>query len=232
MWNEVIGLLDIRFATDEEFDEHVAELVDLNDWLRRQYGPKGMTCEEVCKAYNLLVEGELGMEVFARLAPKYVGSVLKAYRDYLNDNVEYSSVNRQQLLLYPATEPTADQIKARMNALLMQATAIAKTTGDFADPGNSLYTWLEQSGLINPTAEEQAEYMKRAESIVRQLLAEEKAAIPRINATPGQNAKREELTETLKMVLGDSDLIPASYIDRVRAQAKYLYLNDYLKTLP
>lgn len=227
MWNIVIGLLGIRYtaAQREIFAE---DLRNCNDWVYREYQ---LTVEEVALAYNLAITGKLEIDkVIPVIAPKYVAEVLTAYNQWVQGNAEIAGVYRQQQQLdeEPVT-PTEEQIDKMMNQALNQAVGEVEMGGMYGDTGGGLYAWLYKKGYLVPNDDVWSDYLNKAQTIVKESLVNQKAAIPHHTATFGDNMKRKSIEKQLADII--NEVITPDYRQQVRNEAKRLCLHDYLLTL-
>lgn len=230
MWNEAIGLFKIEFASNADFNAFQHSLRDLSDWVRREYG--STTCEEVRLAYNQLVKEELRkssgqvLEAYPKLDPRHFGEVMAAFRRGIETNAEINRIHAQQQLSEPEPEKTEAEIEAFMLDCLSKAVEHVRSGQTYRDPGNSLYHWLFQTRRFLHTEAEIHDYMRRAEPIVAFELNKERT---RFDTSVAGVTRRKQAAEVLEAVILGS--IPAEYATRVRATAKQIYVNDYLKKL-
>lgn len=225
MWNELIGLLGVRHESAEERREFISNLQNLNDWALREY--PALTCEEIRRAYNMAVKGELDVKVFPILAPKYFAEIITAYRKKLESDPDYNKVFSQQLLLdTKSPEPDENQVRDIMRSYYLEALETVRSGDTFADPGNGLFAYLEQIGLLKPTGEEVAQYKQRAREEVKLLLVTEKQDAEKEGGLHRISQVRHLKTPITLLVAGRSN---QDLDQRIIAHAKYLYLNDYLK---
>lgn len=228
MWTEVVNLLKIQFKNEIDEQFFYADLVDLNDWLRRQYGPRGLTCEEVRLAYNYLSMEELTkadgkiLEAFRMLDPKTVGEVLAAYRRLVDNDTEVSKVLSQGLYLPEPPEPTEVEIDRYMGKCVRAAINRVKAGYEYIDWGNALFKWLYDKGHLRPTEDQWHAALKQAQKDVPVQLAEQK-----------ELAKRFKDSQILGDVIGKRLAAvmnrEGDYVKRVRSQAWQICLENFLK---
>lgn len=231
MWTQVVNLIRLEL-TDEETEMFADYLLDLNDWLRRQYGPRGLTCEEVSLAYNHLVMEELRkddgrvLEAYPRLDTRHIGEVLAAYRRLVDTNTEVRQVLSQEAYLPPPTEPDPTDINAFMEQALSAAIAEVRRTGTFYDTGNGLYSWLYQQGRIKPSVAEALSAREEAEKRVRVSLAEQKqTAATRTTGDYSGEHLRSAIGKRLANVLNAT----GDHNSLVREEAARIWLVNYLR---
>lgn len=225
MWNEVIGLFQIQFEADSDDEEWFwAEVQNVSDWLRRER--PSTTCEQVRKAYNLLVNEELKkgdgrvLEAYPKITPRHVGEVLAAYRRHVEGMAEVTQVISTGLYLPPPAEATPEQIDALMEHRLREAIQFTKIGGIYFDLGNGLYTWLYSKKRIDPSKEEWEAALIEAQKQIRDDLAIQKEEM----AAVGQDSLRIKIGQRLADVMNEE----GDYKKRVRQQAFRICLTNYL----
>lgn len=225
MWNEVIGLLGPQFEPGSDDEEWFwAELQNVNDWLRREHTTT--TCEQVRRAYNLLVNEQLKksdgktLEAYPKINARHVGEVLAAYRRHVEGMAEVTQVISTGLYLPAPVEATPEQIDAQMEHRLREAIQFTKMGGIYFDLGNGLYTWLYSKKRIDPSKAEWEAALIEAQKQVRDDLAIQKEEM----AAVGQDSLRIKIGQRLADVMNEE----GDFIKRVRQQAFRICLTNYL----
>ncbi|MGV3561581.1 hypothetical protein [Larkinella arboricola] len=216
--NEIVSLLGVK-VTAEDKQEHLKGLVTLIKWIKRKYAH--YTLEEIQLAYELLIARELDIAPFRAIDASYFSDTMAAYKRYRENNTELREVYRNQLHLPPAnTEKTQAEIAAQMEGYLAEALEVVRNGGEYPDTGNGLYDWLDKQGRIPYTNAEKYEFVKQAEPLVRANLTTDLA-------NTSDQWTRRSLSALIKASMHNN----ADMAARVRAYAKYLAVNHYLKSL-
>ncbi len=232
MWTQVVNLIKIQITTDEEESQFDNDLLDLNDWVRRQYGSEGITCEDVELAYNWLVMERLHkadsrvLEAYPRLDARHIGEVLAAYQRQVDNDMEVHRIIANQLYLPPPPEyvPTPQEIDAFMERTLKKAIQQAKAGIAYVEPGNGLYAWLYQQGRLRPTDRKWNEYLEIAQQQVRLAMVGQRVAEAPV--TP-DDFIRGGLGKSVASLLKNE--LTGDFKQRVRQTAMRLCLIDFLR---
>jgi hypothetical protein len=186
MWTQVTNLLKLEVAEEDE-DDYYSNLVDLNDWMRRQYGPMGLTCDDVTTAYNELVMERLRkadgnvLVAYPKLNARHIGEVMAAYLRQVDENVEVRQVLSQGLYLSQPEAPSQDDIDAWQEKVLAMAIEEVRAGRRYHDTGNGLYIWLYQKRRIRPSDLEFDAALELAKGQVQQELVNLKIAVGQVN---------------------------------------------------
>ena len=238
MWGQITRLLDIKHRTEEDellFDE---KLIDLNDWVRREYGHQGLTCEELELAYNALVKVELTyadgrtMEAYPFLDTKHLGEVLAGYRQLVNNMGEVSKVLSEGLYLPQPQDPSPEQIDAFMEKSLTAAIEQVRTGHYYIDHGNALYTWLFQSGQLQPTEAQWQAATAEAQKVINQDLIEQKRLVGRFERRAAKGSVTDHLTPLRARIGKQLAAVvrrEGDFTQRVRSEAFQYLLRAYLR---
>ncbi|WP_234735352.1 hypothetical protein [Tellurirhabdus bombi] len=227
--NHIVWVLGIKIDPNAkaQHDDLVLDMI-----MRIQSRYKNSTLEEVRLAYDLAVDGKLidskgkTLEAFRMLDFVSFSSVMEAFSRYCANDPDLIRLYRnQQVGALPEPEKTPEQY---MQEVLAQAVAQVKRGESYPDFGNVLFEWLMRTEQISYTQEQIDAYYNLAYRPVIDIIVGEKEAIP-LFPTQAQKDRRNILTQ---MIADDlNDVHNDELYSRVRAYAKYLALNDYLKTL-
>ncbi|GAB3889742.1 hypothetical protein GCM10028803_00100 [Larkinella knui] len=213
----IVALLGIKI-TDEDVAAHEDTVITVIGWIKRRYAT--WTLDEIRLAYELAVDRKLDVEPFRAIDPNYFSDVMAAFGRFRANDDALQRVYRNQLLISDRPEPTPEQINAFMESELQNAINQVWAGEEYPDLGNGLYDWLDKKGRIPFTPAQKWAYVEQAEPLVRAKIAAEVAT------APDQWSQRN-----LKALLNASIQNNTDLASRVRSYAKYLALNDYLKTL-
>jgi hypothetical protein len=220
LWSDLIWLLGVNTARQGE-QAMGDQLLRMTEWLYRRHPTT--TLESIRLAYDLAIDGKLGIELISALNPLQFGKVMAAYEQYCSRNTAVQQRGNNQVL-FSELPVTPAYVAGVMRAAFTKAYETVRAGETYPDLGNGLYDWLDEQGLIPFTAEQKWDFVKRAKGDVQQLMAE------RLNAAShlGRHQKAP-LRKALKVTL--SDALDEATSDQIRAQAKYLALNQLLADL-
>ena len=216
---DLIWLLGVNTAKQGE--GMADQLIRMSGYLLQKYGQS--TLEDIRLAYDLAVEGHLGIEVISKLDPLQFGKVMSAYRQYCNQSVAIQQKGNNQPLFseLPATQDYIDQT---MKMYLWVAYRTVQDGDTYPDLGSGLYDWLDSKGLIPFDAERKWAFFSRAKAEVQQLTADSLSTAKHLSGH-----QKAPLRKILKAALNDA--LDKNTSDKIRAHAKYLALNELLSDL-
>jgi hypothetical protein len=220
LWNDLIWQLGVN--TTRPGEQGMADqLMRMTEWVYRRH--PNTTLESIRLAYDLAIDGKLGIEIISALNPLQFGKVMSAYEQYRSSNTTIQQQGNNQVLFceLPATPQYIDNVMREAFGLAYRAVAEGDT---YPDLGNGLYDWLDEKKLIPFTNEQKWEFFKRAKGDIQQLMS------ARLDSSKHLSSyQKAPLRKALKTTL--SDALDQAANDRIRAQAKYLALNQLLADL-
>ena len=137
----------------------------MKDFLITEY--KDFSAEELLIAFKKVSSGAITVEMqhFGKLSPMYLGAVLKAFRDERHKALALEERNKPKAEPTPPTEE--EKLKIRRDyiyqCIIKPFVAMKYGTNNFKrSETNHLFRFLFNRKLIEPSAEELAEYKNKA----------------------------------------------------------------------
>lgn len=211
--NTLVRLLGMKIAPGDEkaFEDGMDEL-----WTFIQRNYQYRTHEEIRQAYEWLVTGKLGIEVFRELNPVAFGRVMKAYDDATRQDRAFISEKINALPEPGQSQPSAEELDLIFEKSLQEARSMVETGATFFDYGNYLYGELEARKMASWTKAEKKAAMEEA----RKQLAAEKTAQRDQETNSIRRMDFERAIQAISDGTAENQIIP---------RAKRILVNQYLR---